>query len=61
MLSVVSTLAALRGVPALVGRIQALEEQIAETTGRVVDLERDVEDVEALAREVNVSPRSAPS
>ncbi len=56
--SVVSTLAALRDVPALVCRIHTLEEQSAETTSRVINLEHDLDDVEALAREINVKPRA---
>jgi hypothetical protein len=57
--SVVSTIDALRAAPALVGRIRMLEDQVAETATRVISLERDLDDVEALAREINVKPRAA--
>lgn len=59
--SVVSTLSALRDLPRLADRVAQIEARAGvydRTVRRVAKLEHDVDDVEALAREVNVRPRA---
>jgi hypothetical protein len=59
--AVLATWAALRALPALASRVSELEARsdlFERTAGRVADLENNLDEVEALAREINVAPRA---
>lgn len=57
-----ATWTALRALPKLVERVAELEarcEHFERAAKRVTELERSLDEVEALAREINLAPRAA--